>query len=227
MSDSDAQAILLTIKLAALTTIILLVVGPLLAWWLARKNSLVSSLLEAIVALPLVLPPTVLGFYLLMAFSPQHFLGHWYLTLTGSPLTFSFIGLVAASILYSLPFVVQPLQAAFKQFDPSLLEQSKLLQLNGWRLATQVILPATFPSFIVAALLVFAHTVGEFGVVLMIGGNIAGETRVLSIALFDHVETMNYEAAHRLALGLLIFSAAVLVVVYRWSAQTTQKVSCL
>jgi molybdate transport system permease protein len=225
--ESDINAIALTLKLASLSTAILLLIGPLIAWWLAKKTTAPRVFIESIVALPLVLPPTVLGFYLLILFSPSNPFGGWYLNLTGEPLTFSFIGLVFASVLYSLPFVVQPLQAAFKQFDHSLLEQAKLLKLSVVKTFFHIVLPLTLPSFVIATLLAFAHTVGEFGVVLMIGGNIPGETRVLSIALFDHVESLNYEAAHSLALGLLAFSTVVLILVYGWSSNRVKAIKCI
>ena len=227
MMESDISAILLTLKLACLSTAILLVIGPPVAWWLAKKTSFIKVIVESIVALPLVLPPTVLGFYLLLLFSPMHPFGNWYLKLTGEPLTFSFIGLVFASVLYSLPFVVQPLQAAFKQFDHKLLEQAQLLKLSTVSTFFYIVFPLTLPSFVIATLLAFAHTVGEFGVVLMIGGNIQGETRVLSIALFDHVESLNYEAAHTLALGLLGFSSVILITVYGWSATRVRALKCI
>lgn len=210
----DWPAILLTLKLATASTAILLVIGPVIAWWLAGRKSILKSIVEALVALPLVLPPTVLGFYLLIAFSPDNIFGASMAKLTGAPLSFHFSGLLFASVLYSFPFVVQPLQAAFTSFDKRYLEQGSLMGMGRIEKFIRIIFPLTLPSFITATLLAFAHTVGEFGVVLMIGGNIAGETRVLSIALFDHVETLNFDAAHQLAFGLLMFSLVTLLLVY-------------
>jgi molybdate transport system permease protein len=175
---------------------------------------------EAVVALPLVLPPTVLGFYLLIAFAPQSAIGASWEWLTGAPLAFTFSALVIGSILYSLPFVVQPLQSAFQQLPRGLLEAADTLgagPLDRW---LNVILPMCRRSFVVAASLGFAHTVGEFGVVLMIGGNIPGETQVLSIALYDQVESLQFERAHRMAAGLLLFSFAMLFLLYRWQGRT-------
>lgn len=227
MSADDWVAISLTLKLAAASTAILLVIGPVIAWWLAGKSSPLKSIIEALVALPLVLPPTVLGFYLLMAFSPQSPSGAFLQSLTGAPLSFHFSGLLVASVLYSLPFVVQPLQAAFTTFDKRYIEMSTLMGMTALERFRRVILPLTLPSFITAALLAFAHTVGEFGVVLMIGGNIAGETRVLSIALFDHVESLNYEAAHTLAFGLLVFSLVILMLVYGFLGRKPKEIQCI
>lgn len=226
MNQQDIIAIMLTLKLASVSTIILLLIGPAIAWWLATRRNFAVSIVEATVALPLVLPPTVLGFYLLMIFSSNHPIGQWYFQLTGNRLTFNFHGLVIASVLYSLPFVVQPLQAAFKQFDHALLDQAQLLKMGKIETFIKVIFPLTLPSFVIATLLAFAHTIGEFGVVLMIGGNIPGETRVLSIALFDHVESLNYASAHRLAFSLLAFSLVVLMIVYGWSGKKIEANQC-
>ncbi len=218
------EALWLTVKLAAVSTLWLLLLGTPLAWWLARRRTLASTLVEAVVALPLVLPPTVLGFYLLIAFAPQSVLGQAWQTLTGSRLAFSFSALVIGSVLYSLPFVVQPLQAAFRQVPDTLLEAAATLgagPLDRWR---SVVLPLCRPSFLAAASLGFAHTVGEFGVVLMIGGNIPGETQVLSIALYDRVEALDFASAHGLAAGLVLFSLVTLFLLYRssgrWSVRT-------
>ena len=223
---SDIDALLLTLRLATSTTLVLLVISPPLAWWLARSQNSLRSVVEAVVALPLILPPTVLGFYLLLMFSPSNGFGKLWLQLTGSPLVFSFSGLLLASILCSLPFVVQPLQAAFKQFDTRLLDQAQLLQLNRVQQFFIVVLPLTLPTFVTAALLAFAHTIGEFGVVLMIGGNLEGETRVLSIALFEHVEALDYAAAHRLALVLIGFSMVALLLIYGWSSKHHRELLC-
>ncbi len=218
------DALWLTLKLATVSTLWLLLLGTPLAWWLARRRSLLSTLVEAVVALPLVLPPTVLGFYLLIAFAPQSGLAQAWQALTGSRLAFSFSALVMGSVLYSLPFVVQPLQAAFRQVPASLLEAAATLgagPLDRWR---SLVLPLCRPSFLAAASLGFAHTVGEFGVVLMIGGNIPGETQVLSIALYDRVEALDFAAAHQLAAGLVLFSLVTLFLLYRssgrWSVRT-------
>ena len=214
MTESDWQALWLTVRLASACTLLLLLTAPGLAWWLSRRPSLFKTIIEALVALPLGLPPTVLGFYLLLALSPQQGFGQWFMNKTGWVLSFHFSGLLLASVLYSLPFVVQPLTAAFRNLDNRYLEIGDTLRLPRWYQFYLVVLPLTLPTFISAALLAFVHTVGEFGVVLMIGGNIPGETRVLSIALFDHVETLNFAAAHQLAGLLLGFSLFVLVCVY-------------
>ncbi|GAA5214857.1 molybdate ABC transporter permease subunit [Corallincola platygyrae] len=214
MAEADWQAVWLTLRLASVTTLVLLLIGPPLAWWLATRHSFFARTVESIVALPLVLPPTVLGFYLLWAFSPNHALGAGWLDIFGSPLAFSFSGLVFASILYSLPFVVQPLQAAFSSLGKQYLEAGATMGMGPMERFFRIVVPLCLPSFVIATVLGFAHTVGEFGVVLMIGGNIAGETRVLSIALFDHVEQLDFASAHRLSLLLLGFSVAVLVLVY-------------
>ena len=215
MSEQDLMAIRLTLELASTTTLILLVIATPLAWWLAHTRWRGKALLEAVVALPLVLPPTVLGFYLLLAFAPASPFGRFWLESTGSPLAFSFSALVIGSVIYSLPFVVQPLQAGFEQLPRDLLEAAATM---GARLRDQfisIVFPLTRRSFITAASLGFAHTVGEFGVVLMIGGNIPGETQVLSIALYDRVESLQYGAAHQLAAGLVIFSLLLLTLVYK------------
>ncbi|WP_432757892.1 molybdate ABC transporter permease subunit [Spongiibacter taiwanensis] len=215
LTAQDWQAVALTLQLAGLTTLILLLLGTPLAWWLAHTRWRGKALLQAIVALPLVLPPTVLGFYLLIAFAPSSPLAEFWLSLTGSRLSFSFSGLVIASVLYSLPFVVQPLQSAFQQLPGALLESAATLGAGPLNRFFSLVLPMTRSSFLVAATLGFAHTVGEFGVVLMIGGNIPGETQVLSIALYDRVESLQYDSAHVLAGGLIVFSLLVLTLVYR------------
>ncbi len=212
---NNAAAIWLTIELATVTTVILLLLGTPLAWWLARGQSTLRNGVEAVVALPLILPPTVLGFYLLIAFAPQSALGSFWQQLTGTRLAFSFSGLVIGSVLYSLPFVVQPLQAAFRSVPEGLLEAAATLGADARDRWLSVVLPSCGHSFLVAASLGFAHTVGEFGVVLMIGGNIPGETQVLSIALYDRVEALEYAQAHRLAAGLMLFSFVTLFLLYR------------
>ena len=209
-----SAAVWLTIKLALMTTVILMVIGIPLAWKLSTTNSRLRPVIEALVGLPLVLPPTVLGFYLLLAFSPNNPLGQFWLNLTGSILAFSFSGLVLASVLYSLPFVVQPLQRSFEQLDHGLLEAAAMLGARRMDRFINIVLPNTQRALLLAACMGFAHTIGEFGVVLMIGGNIPGETQVLSIALFDAVETQQFETAHTIAGGLLAFAMVLLVVLY-------------
>ncbi len=212
---NEAGVIWLTVELATVTTLLLLVISTPLAWWLARGRSNFRSSVEAIVALPLILPPTVLGFYLLIAFAPQSALGSLWQQLTGERLAFSFNALVIGSAIYSLPFVVQPLQSAFRQLPEGILEAAATLGADKWDRWRSVIFPSCRHSFISAASLGFAHTVGEFGVVLMIGGNIPGETQVLSIALYDRVESLDYASAHMLAAGLMIFSFITLFLLYR------------
>lgn len=196
-----------------------------MAWWIARTRNPLRAVVEAITALPLVLPPTVLGFYLLLAFNPHAPLGSFFVLVTGKSLAFSFRGLVAASIVYSLPFMVQPLRVAFEEVDPNLLDATRVLGANAWMRFFAVVVPISARGFITAAVLTFAHTVGEFGVVLMIGGNIPGETRVLSIAMYEHVETLSYGEAHQLALSLLLFSFLVLVGVYTLNRRNPVKVA--
>lgn len=214
MINPDLLALFTTLKMATLTTFILLIIGTPLAWYLAKMQSRFKVIIEAIVALPLVLPPTVLGFYLLIAFSPQHLPGQLWQQATGQQLAFSFSAIVIGSVLYSMPFVVQPLQKAFEQLGEPLLEASAMLGASAMDRFFNIVLPITKASFITAASLGFAHTVGEFGVILMIGGNIPGETRVLSIALFDHVEAFDYAKAHILAISLLAGSMVLLASIY-------------
>ncbi|MGB0937613.1 MAG: molybdate ABC transporter permease subunit [Colwellia sp.] len=214
MDNPDILALITTFKLAAITTVILLLLGTPLAWYLAKMKSRFKVVLEAIVALPLVLPPTVLGFYLLIAFSPQYLPGQIWQAVSGQQLAFSFSAIVIGSVLYSLPFVVQPLQKSFEQLGEPLLEAAAVLGAGPIDRFFSIVLPLTKASFITAASLGFAHTVGEFGVILMIGGNIPGETRVLSIALFDHVEAFDYAKAHVLAISLLIGSMILLASIY-------------
>ena len=206
--------VLLTLRLATVTTLILLLLGTPLAWWLTRSRGTTKPMVEALVALPLVLPPTVLGFYLLVLLGPQGLIGAPWVALTGSTLTFSFAGLVVGSVVYSLPFVVQPLQAAFTAVGEPLLEAAALLRASPRDRFASVVLPAARRGFVIAATLGFSHTVGEFGVILMIGGNIPGKTQVLSIAIYDRVETLHYDDAHVLAAGLLLFSFLALLTVY-------------
>ncbi|GAA4891625.1 molybdate ABC transporter permease subunit [Ferrimonas pelagia] len=211
---SDLEALWITVKLALISTALLLLVTPPLAWWLAHSRARWRPLAEALVALPLILPPTVLGFYLLLLFSPQYFPGQTYQALTGSTLAFSFTGLVLGSMLYSLPFVVQPLQAAFTTLGKGELEAAATLGMSKLQRFTHVVFPMTRHSFVLAGMLGFAHTLGEFGVVLMIGGNIPGETQVIAITLFEHVEALEYVRAHVLAAGLLITSLVLLLFIY-------------
>lgn len=207
-------AIALTLQLAAMTTLILLVVGTPLAWWLANSRGVFHSTVAAVTAMPLVLPPTVLGFYMLLLFSPNEPIGAAWLVLTGETLTFSFSGLVLASCVYSLPFMVQPLQSAFETLGRAPLEAAASLRAGPLDSFFSVVVPQCKRGFLTATVLTFAHTIGEFGVVLMVGGNIPERTRVISIAIYEHVETLNYAQAHALAALLLAFSFVVLLVVY-------------
>jgi molybdate transport system permease protein len=206
----DLQALWTTLKLASLTVLLLLIVGMPLAWWLARTRSHWKIPLEATTALPLVLPPTVLGFYLLIFLGPAGPVG----AILGQPLSFTFTGLVLASCVYSLPFVVQPLQTALEELDWAQIEAAWTLGASRTRAFISVILPQIQRALLTAVVLGFAHTMGEFGVVLMVGGNIPGQTQVISIAIYEHVEALDYAAAHRLSLGLLVFSFLVLFTVY-------------
>jgi molybdate transport system permease protein len=204
-------ALLVTLKLASLTTLILLLIGTPISWWLARTHSSWKTPLSALVALPMVLPPTVLGFYLLIAMGPHGFLGQWTAALGLGTLAFTFWGLLLASVLYSLPFVVQPLQAGFAALDPVVLDAAATLRASPIDRFFSVIVPVCRPAFLTAIVMGFAHTVGEFGVILMVGGNIEGETRVLSVLLYDRVESMAYSQAHWIAGGLLVFSFVILL----------------
>lgn len=224
LSSIDQQALWLTVKLASVTTIILLLLGTPLAWWLSKYQGRFKPFIEALIALPLILPPTVLGFYLLIAFSPNHWLGGAWAGVSATPLAFSFYGILIGSVLYSLPFVVQPLQNAFTQLGNDIEEAGAMLGAGALDRFFHLVLPLTQKSFITAATLGFAHTVGEFGVVLMIGGNIPGETQVLSIALFDHVEALEYGQAHTLAFGLVVFSMVVLTLINSINRQGSRDV---
>lgn len=210
----DLGPVWLSLQLAAVTTIVLLAIGTPLAWWLAWTHSVARPVIEAIVALPLVLPPTVLGFYLLVILGPAGAIGQFWIELTGSTLTFSFSGLVIASVIYSFPFVVQPLQTAFASVGPEPLEAAATLGANRLQQFLRVASPLALRGYLTAVVLGFAHTIGEFGVVLMVGGNIPGQTRVISIAIYEHVETLAYDQANVLSAGLLIFSFVVLLGVY-------------
>jgi molybdate transport system permease protein len=217
MSALDWSPVWLTLKLAFVTTVVLLLIGTPLAWWLARSRSWFRSVVESIVALPLVLPPTVLGFYLLVLLGPEGWIGGWWEAIGGPRLVFSFSGLVIGSVLYSLPFVTQPLQNAFQTVGNPLLEAAATLRASPWDRFLTVAVPLARPGFFTAATLGFAHTMGEFGVVLMIGGNIPGKTQVLSVAIYDHVEKLEYNQAHLLSAGMLLFSFLVLLAVYRFN----------
>ncbi|WP_298452426.1 molybdate ABC transporter permease subunit [uncultured Marinobacter sp.] len=208
------EPVWLTLKLAGFTTAILLVVGTPIAWWLARSNHWVRQPIAAIVALPLVLPPTVLGFYLLVLMGPKGVVGQITEQLGLGLLPFTFEGLVIASVIYSLPFTVQPLQNAFASINQQLLEVASTLRASPRDRFFSIVIPLARPGVLTASVLTFAHTIGEFGVVLMIGGNIPGETKVLSVAIYDHVESLEYTQAHWLAAGMVVFSFVVLVTLY-------------
>ncbi|AJO79019.1 MULTISPECIES: molybdate ABC transporter permease subunit [Pseudomonas] len=214
LSSADFSAIWLTLQLASLTTLILLIIGTPIALWLSRTRSWLRGPIGAIVALPLVLPPTVIGFYLLLALGPNGSVGQLTQALGLGTLTFSFSGLVIGSVIYSMPFVVQPLQNAFTAIGTRPLEVAATLRANPWDSFFSVTLPLARPGFITAAILGFAHTVGEFGVVLMIGGNIPEKTRVVSVQIYDHVEALEYAQAHWLAAAMLVFSFLVLLALY-------------
>jgi len=221
LSEHDLGALLTTLKLASLTTLILLLIGTPIAWWLARTHWRFKFLIEAVIALPLVLPPTVLGFYLLIALGPHGPIGGLLSSLGGSPLAFTFTGLVIGSVFYSMPFVVQPLQSAFNAMGQRPLEVAATLGASPIDRFFTVAVPLARPGFLTATVLGFAHTIGEFGVVLMIGGNIPGETQVLSIAIYDHVEAINYSQAHWLSAGLLLLSFILLMSVYALNRRYT------
>jgi molybdate transport system permease protein len=211
ISSEDWSAIWLTLKLAGTTTVVLLCLSTPLAWWLARSGSRWSNLVGAIVALPLVLPPTVLGFYLLISLGPQGVLGQLTQAMGIGLLPFTFAGLVVGSVLFSLPFAVQPLQNAFEALGDRPLEVAATLRASRWDTFWHVVLPLCKPGFLTAAVLSFAHTVGEFGVVLMLGGNIPESTRVVSTQIYGHVEALEYTQAHWLSGGMVMFSLAVLL----------------
>jgi molybdate transport system permease protein len=210
----DLAPLWLTLKLAAVTTAILLVLGTPVAWWLARTRSRLKVPVEALTALPLVLPPTVLGFYLLLMMNPTSTLGGFWVSLTGDSLTFSFSGLVIASVIYSLPFMVQPLATAFDAVGRGPLEAAASLNASPMDTFFSVVVPQSARGFLTALVLTFVHTIGEFGVVLMVGGNIPGETRVISIAIYEQVETLNYRDAHVLSLSLVAFALLALILTY-------------
>ena len=217
LNEYDLAALLVTIKLASITTVILILVGTPIAWWLSQTRFKFKAVIEAIIALPLILPPTVLGFYLLMTLGTNGPIGNFLESLGGSSIAFTFTGLVVGSVIYSLPFVVQPLQNSFGSIGKQPMEVAATLGASKLDRFFTVAVPLARSGFITASVLGFAHTVGEFGVVLMIGGNIPGETGVLSIAIYDHVEAMEYGQAHILAGGLLVLSFIMLLVVYTFN----------
>jgi molybdate transport system permease protein len=219
LNDSDLQAIWLTVRLAAIVTLILLLVGTPIAWWLARSKAWWKGPVSAVVAMPLVLPPSVLGFYLLLAMGPNGPVGQLTQALGIGTLPFTFWGLVLASVFYSLPFMVQPLQTAFESMGERPLEVAATLRASPLDAFFTVAVPLARPGFLTASILTFAHTVGEFGVVLMIGGNIPGVTRVASVQIYDHVEALEYLQAHRLSAVMLVFSFVVLLALYAWRPQ--------
>jgi molybdate transport system permease protein len=212
-----ADALLLTLKLAGLTTLLLLLLGTPLAWWLARTRCWLKGPVGALVALPIVLPPTVIGFYLLVAMGPEGPIGQLTQSLGWGLLPFSFTGLLVGSVFYSLPFVVQPLQNAFEAIGDPALEAAATLRASPLDTFFSVVLPLARPGYLTATVMGFAHTVGEFGVVLMIGGNIPGQTRVLSVQIYDHVEALEYTQAHELAAGMVLFSFVVLLLLYSFN----------
>jgi molybdate transport system permease protein len=212
----DFEALWLTLRLAIGTTSILLVMALPLAWWIASGRGAGRALVQAVVALPLVLPPTVLGFYLLVALGPLSAPGRLLIRVVGHPLAFSFAGLLVGSVIYSLPFAVQPLVAGFSAVDRGYVEASEGLGVSPWRTFWSVVLPLARGSLVTSAVLTFTHTVGEFGVVLMLGGNIPGATQTLSISLYDNVQEFNYAAANRTALVLVGFAIVALLTIYLW-----------
>lgn len=214
LGPGDREALATTLALAGMTVVILLLVATPVAWWLANARGRWKAVAEAFVALPLVLPPTVMGFYLLILLGPAGAIGSWWVELTGTTLAFSFTGLVIASAVHSLPFAVQPLQNAFEAVGRERMETAASLRASPWDAFFTLALPLSIRGYVTAAVLTFAHTLGEFGVLLMVGGNIPGETRVISIAIYEHVEVLDYAAAHRLAGLLLVVAFVILLSVY-------------
>ncbi|MCL4235858.1 MAG: molybdate ABC transporter permease subunit [Deltaproteobacteria bacterium] len=225
LSAGDWQAIWLTARLSAVVTAILLVVGTPLAWWLARTKHWLKGPIGAITAMPLVLPPSVLGFYMLVSMGPDGPIGALTTALGLGPLPFTFPGLVVASVVYSLPFMVQPLQSAFHAIGDRPLEVAATLRASPLDAFFSVVIPMALPGYMTATIMTFAHTVGEFGVVLMVGGNLPGVTRVVSVQIFDHVQALEYDAAHRLAAVMLAFTFVVLLAVYAWRPRVKKGVS--
>lgn len=210
----DLTALYLSLKLAAITTLLLIGLGTPLAWWLAKSQARIKPFIETLVALPIVLPPTVMGFYLLMLLGPDGWLGGLWVRLTGQALTFSFTGLVVASLFYSLPFVVQPLQNGFESVSPRLMDAARSLGAKPLDAFFTVAVPMAKRGFLTAAVMGFAHTLGEFGVVLMVGGNIPGETKVIAIEIYNQVEVLNYQQAHVLSAILLILAFVMIFMMY-------------
>ncbi len=223
MADSTLGAVWLTLKLAGLTTLILLLIGTPLAWWLARTRSWARNAVNALVALPIVLPPTVIGFYLLVTLGPNGPVGQLMLSMGLTTLPFTFAGLVAGSVIYSLPFVVQPLQNAFEAIGDRPLEVAATLRASPWDTFFSVVVPLARPGYLTATVMGFAHTVGEFGVVLMLGGNIPDKTRVVSVQIYDHVEALEYAQAHWLSAGMVAFSFVVLLTLYIVNSRGRQR----
>lgn len=221
-STENLIAILLTLKLAAVVTILLLLIGTPIAWWLARTQSPLKGAIGALVALPIVLPPSVLGFYLLVALGPNGPLGALTQAAGLGTLPFTFPGLVLASVFYSLPFVVQPIHNAFEAIDEGILETASTLRAGPWDRFFSIAIPLAWPGFLTAIVLGFAHTIGEFGVVLMIGGNIPGVTRVISVQIYDYVEALEYAQAHELAALMLTFSFLILLALYTFNPNKTK-----
>jgi len=221
-SEADLTSIFLTLKLATIVTFLLMLIGTPIAWWLARTNSWLKGPISAIVALPLVLPPTVIGFYLLLAMGPNGFIGQATLAMGLGTLPFTFWGLVVASLFYSLPFVVQPIQNAIEAVGERPMEVAATLRAGPWDRFFTVIVPLAKSGFITAAILGFAHTVGEFGVVLMIGGNIPGETGLVSLQIYEHVEALEYSQAHWLSASMIIFSFVVLLALYMFQNKNSK-----
>jgi molybdate transport system permease protein len=218
----DYQPLILTFQLALVVTAILFVLGVPLAYWIAFSRSKFKYIVETLVSMPLVLPPTVIGFYLLIIFSPQHALGHFLGSVLGVRVVFSFTGLVIGSVLFSLPFMVNPIKAGLQNFPLSLMEASYVLGKSPWETLRRVILPNIKPALLTGMVMAFAHTIGEFGVVLMIGGNIPGETRLASIAIYNEVEALNYDTAGLYALVLVLISFIVLLVFYYLNRKTVK-----
>jgi molybdate transport system permease protein len=215
--------LLLSLQLAAVTTLILIVLGTPLAWWLSRSDSRLQPAIQAAVALPIVLPPTVMGFYLLIVLGPYGAIGRWWVEVTGEALTFSFTGLVIASCFYSLPFAVQPLQSAFESLGDEQIEAARTLGASKLDAFLTIAVPLSAPGFITATILAFAHTLGEFGVVLMVGGNIPGETRVISIAIYDHVESLDYATAHNMSIVLVVFAFVILLSMFLFNRRLLRR----
>jgi molybdate transport system permease protein len=223
--DAAQSALWLTLKLATLTTLILLVIGSPLAWWLARSRSRLKPVVSALVALPIVLPPTVIGFYLLVTLGPNGPVGQFTQSMGLSTLPFTFAGLVVGSVFYSMPFVVQPIQNAFEAMGDRPLEVAATLRASPLDTFFSVVLPLAKPGYLTATVMGFAHTVGEFGVVLMIGGNIPNQTRVVSVQIYDHVEALEYAQAHGLAGAMLLFSFLVLLALYMFNGRSQRKLA--